>query len=462
MPSRAEGKKAILILLLGLLALATEALAVIFHTRGRIWALLVTTLVGSIPFLIAVWLTFRNGNFPRWFFLAVVALAIAGRGMVIPLNPPYLSTDVYRYIWDGRVQAHGISPYSFVPAAPELKPLRDEAIYPNINRRDYAKTIYPPIAQFFFWLSTRLSESLLWFKCSIGLVDLATIAAIALLLRALGQPIERVVVYAWHPLPVWEFAGTGHIDAIMILFIVLAFLAYEQNRPGIVGALLACATLVKFIPVLLLPAFYRRWDRKLPVGFLGVIAAAYLPYLILSGTGVLGFLPQYFREEGVESGDRFFLLNLLNRALGPLHFSLPPAWFVAVAGTLLLGLGCWAISREPTGGRTTFGAIQVGFLFLLIATLLLSSNYPWYYACLIPFLCPLSFAPALYLTIGVFVLYRGIIENLPDEQFGFQLQLFLPFYLLSVVWFLVGRRFPLDRPGHSNNLQDSRWHSTSR
>jgi len=29
-------------------------------------------------------------------------------------------------------------------------------------------------------------------------------------------PAARITVYAWHPLPVWEFAGSGHIDAAII------------------------------------------------------------------------------------------------------------------------------------------------------------------------------------------------------------------------------------------------------
>jgi hypothetical protein len=461
MPNQTGRKHASLILLLGLLGLASELVGISFHTQGRIWPFLAVILFGSIPFLIAVWLTFRNGNFPRWFFWAVVGLGLVFRAMVVPLDPPYLSTDVYRYIWDGRVQAHGVSPYSFVPAAPELSALRDEAIYPKINRKEYAKTIYPPVAQYFFLLSTRLSESLIWFKCCIGLVDLGTIGVIALLLRSLAQPIERVIAYAWHPLPIWEFAGTGHVDAIMILFVALAFLAYDRHRSGLVGAFLACATLVKFIPVLFLPVLYRRWDRKLPVVFLGVIAAAYLPYLLQSGPGVLGFLPDYLREEGLESGDRYFLLNLINRALAPLHLTSAPVWFVAVAGSLLLAFGCWTVLHQQVDRRTTLGAIQIGFILLLITTLLISSNYAWYYACLIPFLCLLSFSPALYLSIGVFVLYRGIIENLPGDQFGLQIQLFVPFYLLSIVWFLTGRRFAFGKPGYSSNSQENRWHSTS-
>ena len=56
---------------------------------------------------------------------------------------PYLSTDIYRYVWDGRVQAAGINPYRYMPIAPELAHLRDAAIFPNINRADYCRHHLP-------------------------------------------------------------------------------------------------------------------------------------------------------------------------------------------------------------------------------------------------------------------------------------------------------------------------------
>ncbi len=90
----------------------------------------------------------------------IVGAAVAMR-IPLLLADPYLSSDVYRYIWDGRVQGYGINPYQYVPAAPELATLRESVIYPNINRADYAATIYPPAAQLLFFLTTRVSQSVL-------------------------------------------------------------------------------------------------------------------------------------------------------------------------------------------------------------------------------------------------------------------------------------------------------------
>src|ERR1041385_8962260 len=117
-------------------------------------------LVQSVLYLIAAWLIFRARN-ARSTLIIVLVLAGIFR-LSILFAPPYLSDDIYRYVWDGRVQAAGINPYHYIPAAPELAHLRDDAIYPRINRREWAHTIYPPVAQVVFFLTTRISESVVW------------------------------------------------------------------------------------------------------------------------------------------------------------------------------------------------------------------------------------------------------------------------------------------------------------
>src|SRR3954467_15419637 len=94
----------------------------------------------------------RTGLFVVLGFALAMCLLLVG-------EEPFLSTDLYRYIWDGRVQAAGINPYAYVPADPALAALRDAAIYPHINRADYAVTAYPPVAQMFFLAVTRVAET---------------------------------------------------------------------------------------------------------------------------------------------------------------------------------------------------------------------------------------------------------------------------------------------------------------
>src|ERR1044072_561859 len=184
--------------------------------------------VQSAIYLLAAWIVTRARSSTNSALLIAIAFAVLFRASIL-FAPPYLSDDIYRYIWDGRVQAAGVNPYRYIPAAPELVQLRDDAIYPKINRRDYAHTIYPPVAQVVFLLTTRISESVVWMKVTMLIFELAAIWAITSLLNLLGRPRQLVLLYAWHPLCVWEFAGSGHVDAIAIAFIALAILAWKKR-----------------------------------------------------------------------------------------------------------------------------------------------------------------------------------------------------------------------------------------
>lgn len=125
----------------------------------------------------------------------IFGVALALRAALL-LVPPHLSTDIYRYVWDGRVQGAGINPDRYMPAAPELAPLRDAAIYPLINRRDYAPTIYPPAAQMLFLLANRLSDGLVAMKLVLIAFEAVTAAVVLGFLLRLGGPATRVLAYA--------------------------------------------------------------------------------------------------------------------------------------------------------------------------------------------------------------------------------------------------------------------------
>ena len=91
--------------------------------------------------------------------------------------------------------------------------LRDAAIYPNINRADYAVTAYPPVAQIFFLAVTRISETLTMMRLAMVACEIVVVAVIIDLLRQLRLPMTAVVAWAWHPLAIWEIASSGHVEA---------------------------------------------------------------------------------------------------------------------------------------------------------------------------------------------------------------------------------------------------------
>jgi hypothetical protein len=235
-------KTGVALVLLGCVLVALYRAGVAASGVSGIRFFMTVAFIQSAIYLVAAWIVTRARSSNSTLLIAI-GFAVLFRVSIV-FAPPYLSDDIYRYIWDGRVQAAGINPYRYIPAAPELAQLRDDAIYPKINRREIAHTIYPPVAQLVFLLTTRISESVVWMKVTMVIFEMVAIWAIASLLNLLRRPRQLLLLYAWHPLVIWEFAGSGHVDAIAIGFIALAFLAWQRRSDLGAGVLLACATLV--------------------------------------------------------------------------------------------------------------------------------------------------------------------------------------------------------------------------
>jgi len=397
------------LVLLGLGLILLQSLALALHDRWDAdYAFVAVALLGGAVYLLAARVIVRFGQ--RAGILAiVVAFAVIFRLLLVGGSTIH-SSDAYRYVWDGRVQAAGINPYHHIPIDQAVAHLRDDAVFPNINRADYAVTIYPPAAQMAFRLFNFLGDSLLGLK--LGFLTLEGLAMLALvrLLTLLGRPREQLLLYAWHPLPIWEIAGDGHVDAGMMVLLVLALWASTAGRRLVTGALLAGSVLFKPTTLAALPAFWRPWDWRVPVVFALAAVAAYLPYLDV-GAGVTGFLIPYMGEEGLVDGRGFFLLALVERLLGSLPAYAYQAYLVA-AGLILGGLALAAV-RDP---RRDLAKITRQSQWLLFAfLLLLSPNYPWYFLVLVPFVCLAPWPPAMALTLTAVVLYTAPpIDGVPE------------------------------------------------
>ena len=329
--------------------------------------------------------------------------------------PPFLSNDMYRYVWDGWVQAARINPYRYIPADPHLAFLRDAVVFPNINRADYAHTIYPPAAEMIFLAGTRLAAwaalpPVLGLKLVLLALEAVGILAMVRLLGLAGLPRARVLIYAWNPLPVWEFASSGHVDAIAVCFVALALLAAAGGGRGLAGAALAAATLTKFLPIVLFPALWRRWDWRLPAVFAGMIALLYAPYLGV-GWRVFGFLGGYTAQEGIAGGQGLFLLGLLGQIV-PLP-AMAARFYLGLFALLLAALGT-AVALRPLAPQQPAQArvIARNCLWLGCAlTLGLSPHYPWYFCWLLVPACVVARPSAIYLATAAILLYLNPIHS---------------------------------------------------
>ena len=356
-------------------------------------------LLQAVPYALAAWLILRSRTGQAESLRAVVAILLVAAAMRLLLLPGLpVSTDIYRYIWDGRVQGAGINPYLFVPADASLSELRDAAIFPHINRATAAPTIYPPAAEVIFYLVTRVSESPVAMKAAMLVFEGIAVWAILRLLAARGLPRSRILLYAWHPLPLWEFARSGHVDIAAIAFLMLALLASERHHSTLAGVALAIGVLVKYFPLAASPALYRRWDWRLPLAFVGSIGLLYLPY-IAAGSKVLGYLPGYVSEEKLDQSSGFFLLQLVT-GQGPIGQQAPILYGLAAA-IVLTALGVLVVLRTRGPHADLAGATLLAAVF----TIMVSPHYAWYFAWLVPFLCFCPLIGLFYLTCAAGYLY---------------------------------------------------------
>ncbi len=331
---------------------------------------------------------------------SIVAVGIALRLALLP-TAPTLSGDVYRYIWDGRVVVAGFDPYTHVPADPALLALRDPTQYGLIDKRDYAVTVYPPVAEALFALVTRVSSSVPAMKGAMALLEGAAVLAMARLLGRLGRPRGWLGVYLLHPAPLWEIAGNGHADAAVLaaLFGALAW-GGGAARPYAAAAAMTLGALVKPTAALGLPALWRPWRVLLPLLVLALAALCYLPFALSAGAGVLGFLPGYAHEQGLDSGSGVLWLALLGAA------GLARPWMASAyalgAGAALLALALWTRRCGDPSVRAALGGtalLAVAFLCLLTPT------FPWYFLVVAPFTALLGLWSPFVLTTGGFLLY---------------------------------------------------------
>jgi hypothetical protein len=234
--------------------------------------------------------------------------------------------------------------------------------------------------------------------------------ALVQLLSSFGFAKQRVLIYAWHPLAVWEFAGSGHVDALAIAFIGLALLARSKHAETLTGVLIACGTCVKFFPAVLLPALYMRRSWKMPLAFIATVLIAYLPYLSVGPIRVLGSLPFYANERGMVSGDQFFLLTVA-RQFSNAH--LPTSAYLVFVIAVLGILALW-VMQDQEGGDTRI--LRNGLIIASVFMVLVAPHFSWYFCWLIVFLCFIPSIAVFYLTVASFLLYLTWREDETVEK----------------------------------------------
>ena len=357
------------------------------ETVAVLWA-------AALVYFAAVWLVFRWRETTRGALLIVLVAAAVFRLTLLPL-PTSLSDDLHRYQWEGQVQLAGRNPYLVTPSDPELAGLRPP-VYDRLPGKELP-TAYGPAVELLLRLAA-YADSLPAFKLLSVLFDFGCLLLLVWLLRLRGEPPVRALVYAWCPLVVLEFAGSGHNDSIPVFFLLLAC-ALSLRASAASGAALAAATLSKWFAGLLAPIFFRHAAAQQR-------SAGWKWLLVFIATGVLLCLPYAAAGGGLFAGLFGYAAGWRNNA----------SLFALVAGAMGSDAAAQAVALAVMGG------LVLGFTLrateplraapVLLAALLLvtPSVFPWYLTWFIPFLCFFPSAGLLAWTATVLLSYHVLID----------------------------------------------------
>jgi hypothetical protein len=361
-----------------------------FSDRGGPSFMASLTLAG-ILYLSAIREFFATPIFPRR--VVVIGLVLAAVWNIAFLRVPSgADDDIHRYVWDGRLQRLGYNPYIVVPSDPAVKGLHTSETR-NLNNPDLPSP-YPPGAQLFFRAVTAIHESTFALKVAFVVCEFAIVFVLLDVLRCTRQAAHLVLVFAWNPLLAVEVAGSGHIDIVGALLLVVSTAALVRRWRATAAIALGLAIAVKFLPVVILPLYWKRVRIRDAALAAVVVGLLYVPFLDRSffnhgriPIGSLGTYVQRFRFNGP-------VFAALDRVAAP-------QLLVALAVLVGLATASWLRIRRAA---PEFSPDQ--FAWPMAAALLCApAVFPWYLVWLLPFLTSASTLLIIIWTVSIFPVY---------------------------------------------------------
>ncbi len=340
--------------------------------------------VAGVAYLLAIRELFSTPEFPKRVIVFGLALAAVWHLLFLRM-PPGSDDDIHRYVWDGRVQRLGYNPYIVVPSDPAVATLHTSETR-TLNNPEVPSP-YPAGAQLFFRAVTSIHESIFVLKVAFVVCELAIVFVLLDVLRCTRQGEHWVLAYAWHPLLAIEVAGSGHVDIVGTLLLLVSAAALLRRWRAVAAMAFGLAVAVKLLPIVLLPLYWKRVrirDGALVAIVLGLL---YVPFLD-HGRIPIGSLGTYVHR---------FRFN--DPVFATLERVTPPQ---VVAGLAVLVGFLTAIWMRRKSAEGSLGA----FAWPMAASLLCAPVvYPWYLLWLLPFMRSTSTVPIIIWTLSIIPTY---------------------------------------------------------
>jgi len=337
-----------------------------------------------ILYLLAIRELFARPELPRRVVVMGLILAAAWHVAFLRL-PPAADDDIHRYVWDGHLQRLGYNPYVVVASDPAFKMLHTPETR-TLNNPNLP-TPYPPVAELFFRAVAAIQESTFALKVAFAFCEVAIVFVLLDLLRGNHRGPHLVLTFAWNPLLAIEVAGSGHVDIVGAMLLVISVGALARRWRTVAAVAFGMAVAVKFLPIVLLPLYWKRVRLRDATLAAVVVALLYVPFLD-HGRIPIGSLGTYVRTFRF-NGPMFAIFDRVA----------PPQLLVVLAVLAGLCAAVYAIRRTPERPPEMFAWPMAASLLCAPAV------FPWYLLWLLPFLTAASTTLIILWTVTIIPTY---------------------------------------------------------
>jgi alpha-1,6-mannosyltransferase len=319
---------------------------------------------------------------------------ILGSAMLLRLSlmfmTPNLTDDYFRFIWDGLLFTHGYNPYLLIPSefihsSHAVAGLTD-SLYAGLNSASYY-TAYPPVCEFIFGLSAKLAggnilSNIVIIRLIILLAELGVISLLYKLISRLNLSPYLIAIYAFNPLVILELTGNLHLEAVMLLFLVVAIYLLISKKHLLAGVSFGLAVGVKLVPLIFLPLLIKRLGLAKSITFYAIVgvtlAVLFLPFYNAN------LIPDFFSSLRL-----YFQTFEFNASL---YYVLRWAGYQLTGYNIIATLGIAlavitfliVVTIAATEKKVTWLSLFQSMLFCLSAYFLLATTvHPWYITSLV-------------------------------------------------------------------------------
>jgi hypothetical protein len=303
---------------------------------------------------------------------------------------PNLTDDYFRYIWDGLLFTHGYNPYLVLPSAfihsSQTVPGITTALYEGLNSPNYY-TVYPPLCQFLFALSTKLAGgsilgNVVIIRLVVLLAELGTIILLYKLASKLAVSPNLIAIYAFNPLVIIELTGNIHLEAVMLFFLVLAVYLLVKERYLYAAVSFGLAVGAKLLPLIFLPLLIKRLGVKKSLIFYAIVAGTFIVLLVPFFN--VNLMANFFSTIGLYfqkfefNASIYYLLRWIGYQVA--GYNMIAVLGIVLAAATLAAIIAIAVREKVVTWQSLFQSmLMCGTAYFLLAT----TVHPWYITSLV-------------------------------------------------------------------------------